>query len=157
MAEENQNDLLAYYQEQCEKLKKENMELSSKLATCEYAKKEAEENLHRIKNSLFWKLLKPFRMIRVACIRLGYYRSPKRIARKIRDKRIEKKAYKYFGTQSFPDEAERKRQSETVYEREIIFSILVPLYNTPEKFLREMIESGVIRYGAEFKKSMEDG
>lgn len=157
MTEENQNDLLAYYQEQCEKLKKENMELSSRLATCEYAKKEAEDNLHRIKNSLFWKLMKPFRMIRVACIRLGYYRSPKRIAKKIRDKRMEKKAYKYFGTLSFPDEAERKRQSETVYEREIIFSILVPLYNTPEKFLREMIESVINQTYPQWELCLADG
>ena len=157
MAEQNQNDLLAYYQEQCEKLKKENMELSSRLATCEYAKKEAEENLHRIKNSLFWKLMKPFRMIRVVFIRLGYYRSPKRIAKKIRDKRMEKKAYKYFGTLSFPDETERKRQSETVYEREIIFSILVPLYNTPEKFLREMIESVIHQTYPQWELCLADG
>ena len=138
---ENASELLTYYREQCDKLKKENMELASRLATCEYAKKEAEDNLNRIKNSFFWKLLKPLRMVRVALIRLSYYRSPKRIAKKIRDKRMEKKAYKYFGTLSFPDEITRKEQQEKQYDKEIVFSILVPLYNTPEKFLREMIES----------------
>ncbi len=157
MKDGNQEQLLAYYREQCENLKKENMELSSKLATMEIAKEEAEENLHRIKNSLFWKLLKPFRMIRVLLIRLSYYRSPKRIAKKIRDKRLEKKAYKYFGTRSFPTEEERKKQEAVVYDKEIKFSILVPLYNTPEKFLRDMIESVVNQTYGQWELLLADG
>lgn len=46
-----------------------------------------------------------------------------------------------FGTKSFPNAEERRREEETVFPREIKISVLVPLYNTPEKFLREMIES----------------
>lgn len=34
-----------------------------------------------------------------------------------------------------------QKQRDTVFDKEIKFSILVPLYNTPERFLREMIES----------------
>lgn len=154
---ENASELLTYYREQCDKLKKENMELASRLATCEYAKKEAEDNLNRIKNSFFWKLLKPLRMVRVALIRLSYYRSPKRIAKKIRDKRMEKKAYKYFGTLSFPDEITRKEQQEKQYDKEIVFSILVPLYNTPEKFLREMIESVINQTYGQWELCLADG
>ena len=36
---------------------------------------------------------------------------------------------------------ERKNQKSKKYNRKIVFSVIVPLYNTPEKFLREMIES----------------
>ena len=36
---------------------------------------------------------------------------------------------------------ERKAQEGTVFPRDILISILVPLYNTPEKYLREMIRS----------------
>ena len=36
---------------------------------------------------------------------------------------------------------ELKAQRSEVFPKDIKFSILVPLYNTPEKFLREMIES----------------
>lgn len=157
MSDLNSSELLAYYQEQCEKLKRENLELSSRLATCEYARKEAEDNLNRIKKSLFWKLLKPVRMVRVAIIRLGYYRSPKRIAKKIRDKRMEKKAYRYFGTLSFPSDEERKAQEEKTYEKKIVFSILVPLYNTPEKFLREMIESVINQTYGQWELCLADG
>ena len=46
-----------------------------------------------------------------------------------------------FGTKSFPNAEERRREEETVFPREIKISVLVPLYNTPEKFLREMIDS----------------
>ncbi|MDO4608225.1 MAG: glycosyltransferase family 2 protein [Clostridia bacterium] len=35
----------------------------------------------------------------------------------------------------------RKYESETTFDRDIKFSILVPLYNTPKNFLAEMIES----------------
>ena len=38
-------------------------------------------------------------------------------------------------------EAELKQQKETKFDRNIKFSILVPLYNTPERFLHEMIRS----------------
>ena len=36
---------------------------------------------------------------------------------------------------------ERKRQEETVFSQPVTFSILVPLYNTPVDFLKEMIDS----------------
>ena len=41
-----------------------------------------------------------------------------------------------------------------------VYQYLQELVNVPVKemiLLREMIESGVIRYGEEFKKSMEEG
>lgn len=42
---------------------------------------------------------------------------------------------------SLYSEEELRRQRETVFPEKITFSIIVPLYNTPEKFLREMIGS----------------
>ncbi len=42
---------------------------------------------------------------------------------------------------SFLDDEERTRQEKTVFPKDVKFSILVPLYNTPLPFLREMIES----------------
>ena len=35
----------------------------------------------------------------------------------------------------------RKREKATVFNKNVKFSIVVPLYNTPIKFLREMIKS----------------
>jgi GT2 family glycosyltransferase len=39
------------------------------------------------------------------------------------------------------DDEDRRRQTERVFARQISFSILVPLYNTPVAYLREMIAS----------------
>ena len=41
----------------------------------------------------------------------------------------------------WPTEEERKLQRQEKFPREVMFSILVPLYNTPERFLSEMIHS----------------
>ncbi len=38
-------------------------------------------------------------------------------------------------------EEERQRQEETLFPRTVMYSITVPLYNTPEAFLREMLDS----------------
>lgn len=38
-------------------------------------------------------------------------------------------------------EKERQEQKQKTYEKKLCFSILVPLFNTPEEFLRDMIES----------------
>ncbi len=88
----DEKEELLYLRSQCEKLKKQNMELNSALLTTQRQKKEVEENLYRIKNSFFFKAAKPLRVIRVWCVRLGYYRSPKRIRERIRYKRALKKA-----------------------------------------------------------------
>ena len=66
---------------------------------------------------------------------------PRGIVAKIKYKQHERIAMKQHGTASFPSEEERKIQKETSFENAVKISILVPLYNTPESFLREMIES----------------
>ena len=137
----NEQEELQYLREQVRKLKQENRELSSKLAVTEASKAETEENLSRIKNSFAWKMAKPLRVARAGFVRLSYYKTPKNIMSKAEYKRRLKKAYVILGSASFPDEARRKEEENTVYEKKITFSVLVPLYNTPEKFLRDMIDS----------------
>lgn len=66
---------------------------------------------------------------------------PKGFFKKVNSRIRRARAQKRYGTVSFPDEARAKAERETVFDRKIVFSILVPLYNTPEVFLREMIES----------------
>lgn len=60
---------------------------------------------------------------------------------KVRYKSWEKKAMTHYGTQSFPSAEERQKQEAAVFERMPKISILVPLWNTPESFLTEMIGS----------------
>ena len=60
---------------------------------------------------------------------------------KMKYKANERKAMRHYGTESFPNEQERKAQEEAVFDRMVKISILTPLYNTPEDFLRDMIDS----------------
>lgn len=54
-----------------------------------------------------------------------------------------------------PDE--RARQSGTRYPKDIRFSIVVPLYNTPEAYLRAMIDSVIAQTYANWELCMADG
>ncbi|MBR5337731.1 MAG: glycosyltransferase [Lachnospiraceae bacterium] len=51
------------------------------------------------------------------------------------------RAFRSFGTDSFPTEREREKRKNAAFEKRPKFSVLVPLFNTPEDFLYEMIMS----------------
>ena len=54
-------------------------------------------------------------------------------------------------------EEELEHQKCVTFPNEVTFSILVPLYNTPEKFLREMIESVTAQTYAKWQLCLADG
>lgn len=54
-------------------------------------------------------------------------------------------------------EAELNRQRKTVFDRQIKISVLVPLYNTDKKFLKEMIESVRAQTYSNFELCLADG
>lgn len=51
----------------------------------------------------------------------------------------------------------RKAQENRIFKKNVKFSVLVPLYNTPEKFLREMIDSVVSQTYKNFELCLADG
>lgn len=106
---------------------------------------EVREKLEHIKGSPLWKMTKPLRVAVHWCIRMRNrikgLGSPRNIVRKLRSKRIEKKAMRRYGTDSFPTPEQTAEMRAHKFPKEVVFSILVPLYNTPKRFLREMIES----------------
>lgn len=120
-----------------------------------------EERLQRIKGGRLWKMSKPLRdvlhWLQRTRERLGHYGSLRGIVRKLDAKRIERKARSRYGKAGFPDAAERKRQRETKFDTDVTFSILVPLYNTPEKFLREAIESVLAQTYEKWQLCLADG
>ena len=143
--QENQAELLEYYRLAYEKEKQKNTELAGKLSDAQAQAKDLDFKLKRIKNNPIWKLSAPLRAVmhwiirmKDRLVRLG---SPKGIARKLRSKMIEKKAMRQHGTESFPTKEEIKQMRSVKFPKDITFSILVPLYNTPKKFLTEMIDS----------------
>ncbi len=159
--EEKCEENMRYYKEAYEQERQKRLILVNKLADAEGRVADLEQKLNRIKNSTFWKLSKPFRsmihwMIRTK-ERVARYGNVKGIFRKLQAKQIEQRAKARYGTAGFPEPDEMKRQQETIFPKKIKFSILVPLYNTPEKFLTEAIDSVIAQTYGNWELCLADG
>lgn len=154
-------DLEKYYQDLYEREKEKNEQLSYRLSASQREVEDLTRKLDKIKGSIFWKLAKPARVVINYCIatknRILCHGNPKGIAHKLLSKYREKKAIRIHGTGSFPSAAERKKEETTVFPKDVTFSILVPLYNTPERFLREMIESVMTQTYGKWELCLADG
>ncbi len=156
-----QEDDLQFYKDAYEKEKYKNLILSGRLADAMAQVADKDGQIKRIKKNPLWKATKPVRVIIHFFLRqwrrvrnLGGFRG---VLRKLDSKSIERKARKQHGTASFPSQETAKIQRETKFEKEITFSILVPLYNTPEKFLRDMIESVQAQTYEKWQLCLADG
>ena len=121
----------------------------------------AKANLDKIKNSPAWKMTKPLRVVYFFFKRMKtayvMYGGIIGVLKKILHKIHQKKVQKDYGSKSFPSQEVRKQQESTVFSKDITFSILVPLYNTPEQFLREMIESVQAQTYGKWELCLADG
>lgn len=133
------------YQEAYEKEHLRNADLAGRVADLEAKCDDLNFKLNRIKNNPLWKMSAPLRRCMHFIIRqkdrIKNCGNLKGIIAKIKYKKIERQAMGRYGSSSFPTQEEAKRQREEKFPRMPKISILVPLYNTPENFLREMIES----------------
>ena len=133
------------YREAYEQEKYKSTYLAGRVAELEDQVDDLQFKLDRIKNNPVWKASAPFRRCMHFCIRqvdrVRNCGSLSGVIAKMKYKANERKAMCHYGTESFPDDAERERQRNTVFDRMVKISVLTPLWNTPENFLREMIES----------------
>ena len=133
------------YREAYEQEKYKSTYLAGRVAELEDQVDDLQFKLDRIKNNPVWKASAPFRRCMHFCIRqvdrVKNCGSLSGVIDKMKYKANERKAMCHYGTESFPDDAERERQKNTVFDRMVKISVLTPLWNTPENFLREMIES----------------
>lgn len=150
-----------YYKELYEKELKKNEELTAKLVDIEAENADLTYKLDKIRKSKLWKSIYPFRLafshLKNMVTRIRRYGNLRNLLDKIKSKRIERAAYKSYGTLSMPDEAARNEQRNTKFNREIKFSILVPLYNTPKGFLTEMIDSVIAQTYEGWELCLADG
>ena len=131
------------------------------------------QRYNAISNAFFWKITKPFR------VSLDLIKKPFRNNRGLRlikkglislkkdgfkvtwRKTINKlkhhKEYQNLASKPLFTEEELQQQKKHVFEKEIKFSIVVPLYNTPEKFLKEMIQSVLDQTYSNWELCMADG
>ena len=124
-----------------------------------------------ISNSFFWRITKPARRMLDAlkryakkneCVYLTL-RTAKdvpghgiRYALGRRRRYIEDKK-RIRESSAWPTAEERARQQRESFPMDITFSILVPLYNTPEKYLRQMIQSVLDQTYSKWELCLADG
>ena len=134
-----------YYRDLYENELKKNEKLIEELADLEAEYAELKRKTDLLKGSFLFRVSKPFRnawaRLKHAIIRVKRYGSLREVIRKLKSKKIERSAYRLHGTGSFPGEEERIRLRNRKFSKEHVFSILVPLYNTDETFLRQFIGS----------------
>lgn len=149
------------YREQYEKEHLRNADLAGRVAELEAKVDDLNFQLNRIKTNPVWKASSPARKCMHFVIRQGRRikncGSLKGIAAKVAYKKNEKIAMEQFGTKSFPNDEQRKKESETVFEYMPKISILVPLYNTPEQFLKEMMDSVINQTYSNWELCLADG
>lgn len=149
------------YKNAYEKEKERCAYLADRLSQVEEERDVLQARLDHIHNSAFWKMSKPFRkaihfFIRQAS-RVRRVLHPRDLIKKLKYKKRERQASLQFGTASFPDRTVIAAQREAVFPRMIRFSILVPLWNTPEDFLRDMITSVINQTYENWELCLGDG
>lgn len=149
------------YKEAYEKEHLKNAELAGRVADLEMQKEDLSYKLDHIKNNPLFKASKPARNVMHWAIRqknrLAGCGGPKGVVRKLKQKKQEKSVMRSYGTDSFPTPEEAKKERETVFERPVKVSILVPLYNTPKEFLTAMIDSVLAQTYENWELCLADG
>lgn len=126
-----------------------------------------------ISNAFFWKITKPFRVCLDALKRIlgkmAFFRllgkglrclhqnGWRYTWRKVKNKLTHRQEFTALANKPLFTDEELEHQRNTVFPRSIKFSIVVPLYNTPEKFLHEMIRSVIDQTYANWELCMADG
>ena len=149
------------YREAYEKEHLKCADYAERIAQLEEEKDYLQFRLDRIHNNSLWKATSGLRKIMYAVKRqtdrIKNCGGPRGVWAKIKYKQRERVAMVQHGTASFPTEEVRKQQEETVFEKNVKISILVPLYNTPENFLREMIGSVTWQTYSNWELCLADG
>lgn len=106
-----------------------------------------------IHNSFSWKITAPIRAISAVLRRLTVFKgliylknnglkaTLRRIIKGPGPVPVSKNKLAEISRDYYISEKRRNEEESVKFNKDIKFSVLVPLYNTPEKFLREMIES----------------
>lgn len=149
------------YREAYEKEHQRNADLAGRVADLEARCEDLNFKLNRIKKNPLWKMSAPLRKGMHFFIRqkdriknCGNLRG---IRIKLENKKIERKARVKYGTQSFPSKEEAQAQRAYPFPVMPKISILTPLYNTPESFLREMVESVISQTYENWELCLADG
>ncbi len=149
------------YREAYEQEHEKCADLADKIVLLESEVEELQFKLDRIKNNNFWKATKPARSLihfaRRQKERLSHCGGPRDILRKLANKKRQKSAMLSYGTGSFPDEEQRRKEQETRFPNMVKISILVPLWNNRREFQIQMLDSVMNQTYQNWELCMADG
>ncbi len=133
------------YKELYETERDKNREYAMRIACLEEENASLNYRLDRIHNNPIWRHTKWIRdiMLKTGKLRkrihnLGGFRG---FVSKVNYKIRESKAKKGYGKRSFPDNERRCYEENYEFGYSPVISILVPLFNTPAEFMKQMFES----------------
>lgn len=132
-----------------------------------------QRDYQEISTAFFWKVTKPLRVIVNAIERpfreMTFFQLARKGFRCLHEhgwrytwKRVKnwlknRQDYVSVGNKPLFTEEELEKQRQEHFPKQVKFSIVVPLFNTPEKFLREMIQSVLDQTYADWELCMADG
>lgn len=147
-------------------------EQAERISQLEKQNLQLKENYETISNSICWKITKPVRFTldvikwsariprKAGLLKKGLYslryNGPRATWHKAVDKINSNNIAQTVKYPLFSDE-ELALQREHTFTQKIRFSIVVPLYNTPARFLREMIKSVLAQSYTDWELCMADG
>ncbi len=152
-------------------LKSENARLKDRLTELEEENELLSGYYSEIVNSFYWRILSPMRKIThklkllifkskfltKICrgIKMCLLSGPKAVYRKL--KKLGKKYRVRIKIKNDISKKRRAEEAEFKFKKDIKFSILVPLYNTPKNYLEEMISSVLNQTYGNFELCLADG
>lgn len=149
------------YKEAYEKEHIKCADLASRVAELEEKNDALNFKLNRIKNNPLWKMSAPLRKVIHYCIRqrnrLKNCGNLRGIWAKAKYKEREREAMAHYGAASFPDEARRKAERETVFPNMVKISILAPLWNNQREFQIQMLDSVMNQTYENWELCLADG
>ena len=157
---------LAHYKEHYQAIAARNAALERQLA-------ESQNAYNVISNAFFWKITKPARVIadwiKMPLRKVAVFRLMNKGLRclhengwrytwgKVKNKLKNRQDFSALANKLLFTEQELAEQRKHQFPKSIKFSIVVPLFNTPEKFLREMIQSVIDQTYSDWELCMADG
>ena len=150
-----------------EELKQKNASLTTTVSRQSALISATNKALNDMRGSKSWRITRPLRaltMLKLLIIRgLLYLKNYglKATIKRIRTRRPPSMEYQQklqeIANRYYISDERRKAESRTKFPKAVKFSVLVPLYNTPDKFLREMIESVQAQTYSDWELCLADG
>lgn len=148
-------------------LKDDYKEIENQLNELKIELKGFKNKYDEISNASWWKVTKPCRVICSAAKKFIlknrfaslFYKGIKSLTDSGVSETLEKikNVQKVKKKDIVPSKEELERQREVKFDNQIKFSVIVPLYNTPKKFLNEMIKSVINQTYSDWELCLSDG